>query len=130
VSETLEARQWLEQREPAPPPRLLERMRAALKANEPLPRDLSAQLGDAAVTCLQAALEDPERRASALDLLAADALLTYGCEAATLEGPEAVERFASAYGARKLGDALLGVAPRERDGEHPSASPSSHRPSK
>ncbi|MGH7554379.1 MAG: hypothetical protein ACREMQ_15345 [Longimicrobiales bacterium] len=121
MSETHDARQWLGRREPSPPPRLLERMREALNACEPLPRDLSAQLGEAAVFCLRSALERPEQRASALDLLAADALLTYGCEAATLESPDAVERFAESYGAARLGSVLLPNAQVQR--LHPGASP-------
>jgi hypothetical protein len=96
-------------------------MLEALNACEPLPHDLSAQLGEAAVSCLTSALERPEQRASALDLLAADALLTYGCEAATLESSDAVELFAKRYGAGRLGGIPLPNAHVQR--RHPNSSP-------
>src|SRR5690606_31114850 len=70
--------EWLERRRPAPPAALFERMaeavRAAGAAVEGVP-PIPAALGTAALDRLRAALQAPEGRAAALDLLAADALL-------------------------------------------------------
>lgn len=51
-------------------------------------------MGAAALERLGAVLESSGNRAAALDLLAADALLTHACESAAAEGPEALEVFA------------------------------------
>lgn len=106
MNPALDARVWLARREPAPSERLLERMQDALSSVDRVHGDLASQLGEAALTCLRATLERPGNRAAALDLLAADALLTYGCEAATFEDADAIERFARDYGAARLGRLL------------------------
>ena len=75
---------WLRSREPAPPDALAQRVRTALGA------DASRDAADAYVVCLDAAVrvlepllgEQRPGRARALDLLAADALVTYAFEAA------------------------------------------------
>lgn len=68
-------------------------------------------LAEASLVCLRAVLSAvPPKRAAALDLLAADALLTYACEAAAEEGATALEALARDYGPAKLA-ALL---PEER----------------
>ena len=46
---------------------------------------IPAALADAARVCLRDALAAGDDRAAALHLLAADALITYACEAATVE---------------------------------------------
>ncbi len=43
----------------------------------------------------------PDRQ-NAIDLLAADALLTYACEAAAEEGPEALDRFTGSLDFRRF----------------------------
>jgi hypothetical protein len=76
---------WLDARRPAPPPELRARVDAALGAA------LHGAPGDAATACLDAAerlvrdlvREHATSRDSALDLLAADALVTYAFEAAS-----------------------------------------------
>jgi uncharacterized membrane protein len=75
---------WLTSREPAPPAPLMTRMLAALGS------DGSREESDASALCLEAATrilvpllaEERPGRESALDLLAADALVTYAFEAA------------------------------------------------
>ena len=81
---------WLDARAAAPPPELRERMAAALAAvtSETVP----GALAEAALSCLQATMAAGGERASALDLLAADALLTYALEAAAeMKSPVIVE---------------------------------------
>ena len=90
-------REWLAERRPAPPAALVARIEAVLgdAANE--------QAGRAAEICLRAAeglvsellRGDCGARESALDLLAADALVTYAFEAAA-ETPETLATTASA----------------------------------
>jgi hypothetical protein len=96
---------WLRGRRPAPPERLARRMEAALQAVD-ADDDVSHALGNAAFACLQASLEAGPGRAAALDLLAADALLTYAWEAAAEEGADGLERFAAACGPARF-QALL-----------------------
>ncbi len=81
---------WLDgRREPAPPSVRAEIDR--LMADT----DPSAQLQDrfaaAALHGLEAVVAGPQDRSSANTLLAADALLTYACEAAAEDGLEALE---------------------------------------
>ena len=76
---------WLDARRPAPPVRLRERIDAALGPA------LQSDANDAAAACLRAGeqlarellQENATSRDSALDLLAADALVTYAFEAAS-----------------------------------------------
>jgi hypothetical protein len=76
---------WLDARRPAPPARLRARIDAALG------RALESDATNAAATCLSAGerlahgllRENATSRDSALDLLAADALVTYAFEAAS-----------------------------------------------
>jgi hypothetical protein len=102
--EQVTAREWLERREPPAPPRLFERMHAALEGSTHTAARLDAIFGEAALVCLRAALDKGDTRAAALDLLAADALFSYACEAAAEVGPEAIERFARDFGAARLAD--------------------------
>ncbi|HEX5971667.1 MAG TPA: hypothetical protein VFY85_07055 [Gemmatimonadaceae bacterium] len=77
--------EWLGRREPAPPAALLLRLREALG------HDAERDAGDAADACLAAGerllakvlREGDASRDHALDLLAADALVTYAFEAAS-----------------------------------------------
>jgi hypothetical protein len=101
VSEVLA---WLDARAAAPPPELRARMAAALEAvtSETVP----GALAEAALSCLQATMAAPGERASALDLLAADALLTYALEAATEMGAQALRDVVDAYGPSRLGEVI------------------------
>lgn len=89
---------WLAEREPAPPAALLQRL------NEALGSDAQRGVCDAADVCLAAGerllstvLRNEEAsRHCALDLLAADALVTYAFEAATAKPAELSGRAAEA----------------------------------
>lgn len=89
---------WLAEREPAPPPALLQRLRAALDD------DAQCSANEASNACLRAGerlltvvLRQCEtNRDCALDLLAADALVTYAFEAASVAPDALPERAASA----------------------------------
>lgn len=78
--------QWLAERTPAPPDALrLPRVEAE--------GDLRGALTEEGVRLLARALEGTGERRGAFDLLAADALITYACEAAAAEAdPEAALR--------------------------------------
>ena len=101
---------WLDARRPIPPEALRARIDAALGA------DLHAEITDAAETLLTAGerlvrsllVEDATSRESAIDLLAADALVTYAFEAAS-EQPANLSRRAATAMARiaALADASL-----------------------
>jgi hypothetical protein len=98
---------WLDTLEPSPPQQLRERMNAALAAvgaaDGVADDDVSpGALGEAAIHALRNAVARCDERAAALDLLAADALLTYLMEAAGEQGSEAIEAVAEAYGNARL----------------------------
>jgi hypothetical protein len=94
---------WLEQREAGVPASLVARMRHHLAGRTgPLPD----QLAHAGLDALRTALEAPDQRASAPDLLAADALLTAAFEAAAEEGMAAVDRLAAATAPAAFADLL------------------------
>jgi hypothetical protein len=89
--------EWLVTRTPVPPDALAERVRRAL---EPVLERDAREMPDAALAAAEATLRDLRRdgctgRAQALDLLAADALVTYAFEAAA-ESPESLASRADA----------------------------------
>jgi hypothetical protein len=100
--------EWLGEREPAPPDALLRRLREALG------HDAGRDSADAAEACLGAGerllvkvlREGEASRDHALDLLAADALVTYAFEAASAR-PNALPALAAQAMARM---AALGAA--------------------
>ena len=92
--------EWLDARQPAAPPQLRARIDEAIAAVSGATGP--ALFGEAALHALGAAVAKCEERAAALDLLAADALLTYMMEAAAEQGPEAIEAVAEAYGNVRL----------------------------
>jgi hypothetical protein len=96
------ARAWLEPHLADAPPQLRERMLSALQPSE----SVAQSLADGAMTCLRAAINRPE---DALDLLAADALLTHACAAAAEQGDAALERFTALLDATRF-QQLLGSA--------------------
>lgn len=89
--------QWLATREPAPPPALAERLRALLGA-EALGSDIAdapEMLATAAERALGRLLGDGcETRAAALDLLAADALVTLALLGQAQLAPERLDALA------------------------------------
>lgn len=117
-------RAWIDAR-PEAPPALARRVEEALARAAPddvSPERLPELLAEAGLDRLRAALElsraaaderllgeeRPPARAAALDLLAADALLTYACEAAADLGPEALEALAARYGAVRMAALIEG----------------------
>lgn len=94
---------WLETREAGVPASLVARMRHYLAGGaDPLPE----RLARAGLDALRAALQAPDERASAMDLLAADALLTAAFEAAADEGMHALQRVAATTGPGAFADLL------------------------
>lgn len=70
---------WMDARRPPPPPTLRQHLLGVLRD---APQSLPEHLADAGVALLDRLLERPEAgRELALDLLAADALVTYAFEA-------------------------------------------------
>jgi hypothetical protein len=102
------AADWLAARSPAPPERLAARMGRAV-ASAGARDELFDTLGAAALRCLDEALRAETRAEAALDLLAADGLLTYAWEAAAEAGPGTIRRFVAAYSPDKFA-ALLAEA--------------------
>lgn len=76
------AQSWLDGRDPVPPMELRSRLDDDLGGTDPL----AVRFTEAAVRRLRRARERPGGRAAAFDLLAADAYLTYACEAAVDPG--------------------------------------------
>lgn len=89
---------WLAERQPAPPPALAARLRDALAGVSGPADDAVAERCLAAGEHLLAGLlaRDCGSRDAALDLLAADALVTYAFEAASTEPARLEERAARA----------------------------------
>lgn len=97
---TSSAWEWLETREPDVPESLRDRMRNAVQDVDDAAAETPKRLALAAIACLRAALAAGDDRAAALDLLAADALLTHASEAAVEAG--SIEQFAHMFDADAL----------------------------
>lgn len=95
-----DARSWLAERIAGAPPQLRDRMLGAV-ANVS-GGSIQEVLADAAAACLERAMAENVGRASALELLAADALLTHACEAAAEAGSDALAAFAAAWNADRF----------------------------
>ena len=67
-------------------------------------------LAAAAFHCLEDSARSGAQRSAANELLAADALLTYGAEAAAEEGVESLERYTQALDVARFNDALRQAA--------------------
>lgn len=68
---------------------------------------IATALGESAIHAMRAAVARCEERAAAVDLLAADALLTYMMEAASEQGSDAIEAVAGAYGNARLAQLVV-----------------------
>ena len=118
-----EARAWLDARHPRPPASLRAAMARALDRSAAEPAGVlssparaahgspAGRLAGAALAALREVVGGEGGRASAADLLAADALLTYACEAAAEEGPAALEALTVALGPGHFEGLLEGARP-------------------
>ncbi|MEO5510731.1 MAG: hypothetical protein ABIS27_08870 [Longimicrobiales bacterium] len=105
-----ELMEWLDSRTPQPPAALREKLVELLAAHcSTTEGAIASTLGEAAITALAKAIEKCDDRSSAMDLLAADALLTYAMEAAAEQGSAAVHAVALAYGNHRLAALVTGV---------------------
>ena len=104
------ARAWLAMRAGAVPPVLEARMESAI--DEALDEDtVPRALADAARVCMRDALAAGEDRVAALHLLAADALVTYACEAAADAGADSIAELAEAFAPERLARLFAPVEP-------------------
>ena len=87
-----DARAWLERHTAQAPPVL--RQRVLHYAGEPPAGSLAEHLADAGVRALAAVEGHPGDRSAALDLLAADALVTLALLAQSQQDPAGLHRFA------------------------------------
>lgn len=88
-------------------------MRDAVAQGDPGVGTTSERLAAIALDALGRVAARPSTRARALELLAADALLTYACEAAVDPdaNPDAMERLMAALDLRRFADLLQEVEP-------------------
>ena len=96
----IDAWNWLAPRISTAPPTLRERMRTAVETATG--DTIHDQLAESAASCLRDALQRPAHRASALDLLSADALLTHACAAAAEAGPGVLASFTNGLDAHRF----------------------------
>lgn len=87
---------WVAAREPAVPAALLEHVIKVLRGAKIAEAALPELLARGGMAALDRAVAIGDDRAAAADLLAADALLTWACEAAAEEGGDALERLVAA----------------------------------
>lgn len=99
---------WLDARQPAPPPSLRAAIDAALRASAPGAPDAPVhdRLAEAGLEALGRVARKPSERSTAAELLAADALLTYACEAAAEAGPDAVDALTGRLDAERFAGLL------------------------
>jgi hypothetical protein len=88
-------RVWLERHSAKGPPALRDRVADYAAATVSLGTTLSESLARAGSHALHRALEQPNDRSAALDLLAADALVTLGLLAQAEQAPAGLARFAA-----------------------------------
>lgn len=101
---TAQALAWLDARPEPAPPEVRQRMAEALAGV--MAGTVPGALAEGALACLQATIAAPQQRATALDLLAADALLTYALEAAAEISAAALREMTQAYGPNALASLL------------------------
>jgi hypothetical protein len=109
---------WVAARAADVPPSLRQRMNEALVAGDPASRraEIPDRLAAAAVACLRDVLPRCDERSGALDLLAADALITYACEAAVGDAPS-LDSLCDAFAPDRLARVIGGRAPGRSDPE-------------
>jgi hypothetical protein len=99
---------WLDHRRPAAPPVLRQAVLDAVQHGDPGVGPVPERLAAAGLEALYRVVTQPSTRSRAVELLAADALLTYACEAAVEAdaGPDALERLADTLDLRRFADLL------------------------
>jgi hypothetical protein len=99
---------WLDDRHPAAPRPLRQAILAAVRHGDPGAGTVAERLAAAGLDALARVVAQPSTRPRALELLAADALITYACEAAIEEGggADALEWLAAAMGMRRFAQLL------------------------
>lgn len=105
-----DTRSWLAERLADAPDTLRDRMLDAV-ANASGSGATHDVLANAAALCLERAMSEQARRASALNLLAADALMTHACEAAAEAGSDVLATFTAAWNAERFERLLPTAAP-------------------
>lgn len=86
------AARWLARRDPAPPAAVRASIAGAMARYDPGDGVVSERLVSAGLALLEGVVSGVGDRASAAELLAADALLTYAVEAAAEEGRGSLDR--------------------------------------
>ncbi len=100
--------EWVAARRPPMPEPLKAHVVTMLERHAPPTGDVAERLAAAALGGLAAVIDGPGGRTSAAPLLAADALLTYACEAAAESGPEALDRLTRALAPSRFDGLLTG----------------------
>ncbi len=107
---------WLESRRPGMPTALRRAVRDVVSRAEAagaMDPDgaLPDRLAECALHALDVVVRSDADRAMAAELLAADALLTYACEAAAEAGPAELERITARFGDARIGALLERTRP-------------------
>lgn len=106
----IDVARWLDARTPAMPEELRRALDAVLERATPDAGSTADRLAAAGLAALRRSIDDEvaaeSDRQRATDLLAADALLTYACEAAAEEGPEALTRLTGSLDFRRFASLL------------------------
>ena len=95
-------RGWVRERRPGAPSSLAAAIDHVLDTMPAGGGRLPEQLAGAGLSALRTVVAGPAGRASASTLLAADALLTYACEAAAVEGSAALKRLTDGLGLERF----------------------------
>ena len=96
---------WLDARDVPAPPAVRAAVDARVAETDPS-APVHERFAMAALTALEAVIGEPSRRATARDLLAADALLTYACEAAAEAGLDELDRLTASLDLTRFSDLL------------------------
>lgn len=95
-----DALSWIDDHLGDAPPSLVERMRELVRVSDG--RTSAHALANAAAAGLRNAIEIGDKREAALDLLAADALLTHACELVASLDPDGLPGFVEEYGPDRI----------------------------
>lgn len=114
----IELSRWLDARRPAPPPSLRAAIQRAIRRSDPGAGPLHMRLAATGLETLRRVAALPSTREHAEELLAADALITYACEAAVeadgvdgADGGDALEALTAALGPARFAGLLPGGGP-------------------